>query len=279
MREKSPKKVGGCYPLRNMGMGITAKIMDITPDLAGRMRRKLYKLQRNPTQATVDMFGRHQKDGTWIFNGDTIKFNTKNECIDGQQRLAACVASGVTITAFVVWGIPTEAYPTIDAGRARSPKDALRAAGIPNQTAVAAACQLLYRVENKYPIAQYGIHLKLSPMEIMEIARTHKGLDKCYMRSYYAGRVIHNSGVATACRWLFDRRNLQQSDVFFDKLASGANLSKGEPILTLRNMVMPQRLHVSHTMPLVVEAWNAFRRGDNGGTLRIVTGRVLPEIL
>jgi hypothetical protein len=47
----------------------------------------------------------------------------------------------------------------------------------------------------------------------------------------------------------------------------------------LRNLTMPQRLNTSQTMPLVVEAWNAVRRGESVSSLRAVTGRVLPEIL
>lgn len=276
---RGPIKNGGTYPLRDMGMGITARIMDITPAKAEEWYKKRRKDQRKESQAEINMLVRHQKKKKFPFNGQPILFDTNDEVCDGQQRLKSCIESGVTITCLVIWGIPAEVYPTIDAGRARSARDALKSAGIRNQTAMASACQIIFRVENNLPVAQFGVHLKLSPMEILNIYNEHKGLDKLHMQSYYVGRVIHNMGVAVACKWFFNRRSFTDATGFYTKLAEGTLLSKGDPILLLRDTLMPYRLHVGQTMPMMIESWNAYRKKETLTKFTIMAGRPLPIIL
>jgi hypothetical protein len=279
MPDTLPIKSGGTFPLCKLGMGITARIMDIVPDLADKWLEKNPRVNRNMSQAEVDMLVRHREANEIMFNGQPIIFDDKDRLIDGQHRLAACRKSGKSFTCLVIWGINPEAFTTIDSGRARSARDALKSEGILNQTAIASACQILYRIENGLPVSHYGIQLKLSPMEILQICKAHKNIESYHAKAYAVGRLIHNMGVAVAFRWLFDRKNLKDAEEFYIKVAEGTNLSKGDPILLLRNELIPKRLNQNMTAPMMVIAWNSFRKKEELKKFAFQTGKPLPTII
>jgi hypothetical protein len=272
-------KSGGTYPLVKLGMGITARIMDITPDLADKWLEKNPRVNRNMSQAEVDMLVRHSENNEIMFNGQPIIFDNRDRLSDGQHRLAACRKSGKPFMCLVIWGVDPKAFATIDAGRARSARDALKSEGVLNQTAIASACQILYRIENNLPVSHYGIQLKLSPMEILQICKTHKNLENYHAKAYDVGRLIHNMGIAVACRWLFDRVNLKDAEDFYTKVAEGTNLSKGDPILLLRNELMPARLNINMTAPMMIIAWNAYRKKEELKKFVFQSGKPLPPII
>lgn len=70
--------------------------------------------------ARVARYAELMRAGRWRLNGETIIVGPKDELIDGQHRLSAVVAAGVSVPMLVARGVPTDARPTIDIGRARS---------------------------------------------------------------------------------------------------------------------------------------------------------------
>lgn len=276
-----PQKRGGVFPILQLGLGIRAQLMEITPALAEEWLAKNPRVQRNMSQTEVEMLARHLDRGEWMLNGATIVFSSDDRLCDGQHRLAACIRSGKPIMAIVVYGVDPKAFDTMDAGRSRSGRDALQAAGITHQTAVSAACQILYRIEQKLPIHPRleGHRVRLSPMEILAFCKSHPGLDKKAPRAMQAGRIIHHNGIALACMWLFDRINLHDSNEFFDRLTIGDKLEKGHPILTLRDLVMAKYDYKANVIWMMFGAWNAFRRKESAKVFAINTGKPLPDLV
>ena len=75
--------------------------------------------------------------GEWMLNGDTIRFSHDDVLLDGQHRLAAIVEADTAVETFVVRGLPTETFTTIDTGKARTASDIISLSGTKYATAVA----------------------------------------------------------------------------------------------------------------------------------------------
>lgn len=94
--------------------------------------------------------GRYKADilaGDWDFNGDTICISSENELLDGQHRLAAIVAAGVSVPVILVWGLDPSVVDTIDQIRPRSVGNILQFRGVhvEHASSVIAAATVLLR--------------------------------------------------------------------------------------------------------------------------------------
>lgn len=276
-----PKKTGGTFPLVALGMGLKARLVEVKPDLAASWLAKNPRVQRTLSHSEVNMLARHIDSGEWVVNGGTIVFDTEDRLCDGQHRLAACIKTGKPITCLVVYGVEPKAFATMDVGRARNPRDALKAAGITHQTAVASACQILYRVEHGLPVHAFDLlkRVRLSPLEILAFYNSHKGLDRAVRTGAAVGRMTHNMGAAVACRWLFDRISRDASEEFFERVEIGDQLDRGHPVLLLRAHLMPNRLYVASIVWSFVLAWNATRKGEKLTRFDIRTDKPLPDLV
>ena len=108
---------------------IIKKTIEITPELAEKWLEKNDQNQRHVISAHVRRLAEDMKSGKWEQNGETIKFDTEGNLLDGQHRLLACIEAGVSFTSIVVTGIQNAARMTIDVGTQRTPKDVLRFGG------------------------------------------------------------------------------------------------------------------------------------------------------
>jgi hypothetical protein len=121
---------------------IVKKTMEITPELAQKWLERNDENQRSIRKDDVRKYAEHMKNGEWEQNGETIKFDTEGNLLDGQHRLLACIKAGVPFTTIVVTGISNAAKMTIDVGTPRTPRDVLRFGGykdigLPHVTTIA----------------------------------------------------------------------------------------------------------------------------------------------
>lgn len=94
--------------------GISIEVKEITPKLAKDVLENHNNLNRNRNKEHVRALLKNMKQGTWRFNGDTIRFDRGGELIDGQHRLAALVEFGKPLPMIVVKGFDKETIKTID---------------------------------------------------------------------------------------------------------------------------------------------------------------------
>lgn len=94
--------------------GISIEVKEITPELAKDILENHNNLNRNRNKEHVKALLNNMKQGTWRFNGDTIRFDRDGELIDGQHRLAALVEFGKPLPVIVVKGFDKETIRTID---------------------------------------------------------------------------------------------------------------------------------------------------------------------
>lgn len=277
---KQPAKQGGTYPAVALGMGVTAQIIDVTPRLAEKWLEKR-QVQRKQRKHLVNMLGRLIIAGQWRFNGQAIIFNDKDELADGQHRLAAIANSGKTCICLVLYNVPGEAFETMDSGAARTTADALSASGYNRSLGLAAAAGLLYKYEHGITLGHAA--MKLSPLEISDLVRENPKLQDALTEAAQSFHVCRSVGVPTFCYYLFSRINAKACEAFFEKLASGEELSKGHPILELRRKLIarPATERTNHEVlsHWLFKTWNSVRQNKPVELLRIGDKEELPKLI
>jgi hypothetical protein len=97
--------------------------MIVSPLLAAYILDHHNARNRKPAASTVAAYARDMRDGRWMRNGDRIRFDQDGNLIDGQHRLMAIVAAGISIPMDFVFGLPNSVRVTVDGGRTRSVGD------------------------------------------------------------------------------------------------------------------------------------------------------------
>ena len=98
----------------------------ITPVMADEILSKRNEFNyRNLKGNTAKLYGNEMKEGRWMFNGDTIRFDWDGNLIDGQHRLEAIKETGIPQDFIVVEGLNPECSQTIDIGYKKSVEDYL----------------------------------------------------------------------------------------------------------------------------------------------------------
>ncbi len=96
------------------------QIEKVTPEIAVEYLNHNITHNRTIQRARVANLALRMKRGEWQLNGESIKFNSKGELIDGQHRLSAVIASNCPIETLVI----RECDATImDDGKMRSVRD------------------------------------------------------------------------------------------------------------------------------------------------------------
>ncbi|MBD0782996.1 hypothetical protein [Pseudoalteromonas maricaloris] len=72
-----------------------------------------------PVASKVALYADAMSNGRWQYNGDSIRVSSDGRLLDGQNRLLACIESGVTIESNLVVGLEDNVFNTIDQGRVR----------------------------------------------------------------------------------------------------------------------------------------------------------------
>lgn len=97
------------------------------------------------SRSRVEALVRDFNSGSWKLNGQTVKFTAEGRLIDGQHRLQACVETGIPLRTFVLYGLPENAFATIDAGASRNFSRSLKRIGTENHGILANILPVLVR--------------------------------------------------------------------------------------------------------------------------------------
>jgi hypothetical protein len=100
----------------------------------------------------VDRLAIAMSSGQWQVNGDPIRFDASGDLIDGQHRLTAIIKSGSPVQSWVLRGVGTQAFDTIDRGHTRTNGDVLARRGEKYYNILAAAVSLWYRYHGGFSV-------------------------------------------------------------------------------------------------------------------------------
>lgn len=234
----------------------------ITPQWAAQVLRTRNKRNRNICEKHVSKLVEDMKSGRWKENGDTISFDTNDNLLDGQHRLAAVSRSGMSVKMLVVTGLSPDVFDTKDIGRKRSPGDTLSVLGEENCSRLAAA---LATVDRYYTNCLRTKRLYTN-IEIEELLRKYPGVRSSLQTTHNSRTSIVPPSILDACHYIFSRKDRELADEFVEKMMKGSGLTEDDPwyILRerlLRNKMSKAKLDKVYIMALCIKAWNYARTG------------------
>lgn len=100
-------------------------IVTFTVEMAEEIISKPSTNYRKVKQNIVNKYADDMKNAKWLFCGDSIRFDTDGNCIDGQHRLRAIIKSKCPQKFVVVEGLDKDVTKVMDSGHKRSIEDYL----------------------------------------------------------------------------------------------------------------------------------------------------------
>jgi len=217
------------------------------------------------------------REGRWRINGETIKIAEGGRLMDGQHRLMACILADCAFQTYVVMGVDSDTFDTVDIGKKRTAGDILGIESCKNATAVAAAIRwvALFRSEF-FNIA----NIKMPPDEIRLFLASEPAIESSVATALPATKVLA-PGLAGALHYIFAGNDREAADLFFLDLSTGSNLVPGDPILVLRERLIRDRMSKSklpqtELASICIRAWN-HRRRRNTGTVTLKGAMLGPD--
>lgn len=246
------------------------ELMVITPEVAAQLLE--WNTNNRPLNKThVDFLVGQMLDGQWVQNGDPIRFSDER-LIDGQHRLHAVIKSGFTIEAIVLWGVPDDAFTTIDVGRKRTGSDTFSTKGEANTTALAAAL----RIVNAYFKGDHNYATVVTNSDLLSLLDEHPTIRESVRLSKHTHGLLPSAMLA-ACHYLFSLKDKAKADAFHESLLKGSGLNEGDPVFTLRerllkNSLSRSKLPKNYVFAIIVKSWNAYRAGKSIRMLKFRDG-------
>jgi len=245
------------------------KIVEITPDLAAEWLDCNIN-NRSRREDGAGAYSRDMRAGDWKLTGDTIKFDWYGTLIDGQHRLEGVLRSGEAIQSVVIWGVDPEAQQVVDSGMARSFKDQLvMGGGHPHAATVAA---LARRVHQWYPPLNERLNFSRARITHSELKRTveQRAHELAHCADFVEPlkkRIDLSASWLAFIYWVLRQHNAEAAADFMTKMATGAALEDGDPVLVLRDRIRREREKKRgdfnvRVLWLSVIAWNNWMDGN-----------------
>lgn len=267
---------------------IKAKLMTITPSRAAEWLEK-GEANRRLKQRHIDrLVGIIVRDEWDPNNGETIKISRAGGVVDGQHRLWAIVESNKSVKALVAFNVPVKSFDTIDSGVGRSGLDTLVVDGIRTGTTrkyasiLSATAKMLYALElagSMPKLLNNGgrFPARVENKNILELVNRRPEL---YESATFVGSLPHVRGIhkstMTFLHVVFNKKHSEKAARFMERLYSGEELSKGSPILALRNKLIALQGHrgainghpfLKFVIAITIKAWNAYRKNRSAKVL------------
>jgi hypothetical protein len=241
------------------------QVVDVTPALAQKWLGQNTH-NRNIRDRAVLTYARDMEAGRWAQNGEAIKFAADGTLLDGQHRLHAVTLAGVTVQLLVITGLQNATQETMDAGSRRSTADALGLRGEANASVLASIAKRVWLWDSgDYKFSGGTVPTTAECADLVQERPDLRRSAEIAVRVHQSFRYLPQSIVGTA-HHIFTRIDGNEAVWFFQRLADGAELPAGHPILTLRTRAMTEAADRRRTpgdrhMAYLIRAWNAVREG------------------
>jgi hypothetical protein len=211
-------------------------------------------------------------DGKWMFNGDTIKISDDGEVVDGQHRLWACIESKKPIETVIVYGVPREAFATVDTLRKpRSGADILALNGAARYRNIAAsALQWLIRWQSGHITEWRDPKYRVENSDIEAFFRSHPGIVRAVERAVQI-RSIGNPSIIGFFYYLLSNKAPDLAERMANTLSDPSSVSVNDPYFRLRAYFTGdhhKRKEPLMSIALMVKSTNAAKVGRGVSTLK-----------
>lgn len=245
-----------------------SRVMEFDPELAEYVLTRMNDGNRPMKPGIIRSYARAMNAGHWGLTGDTIKFGTNSQLLDGQNRLAAVRRSGVTMRTHVVFGIEPKLFANMDIGKNRTPADVLHIAGVAYAPQTAATVRWLKILNSENP-GDRGA--KFSNDELLEAIQRDFDQDKIKDSVKIALEVKNATGAPVgniaALHYLFSQEDKQAADQFMQDWALGRGGMRA-PTTVLQKALSDlmvatnNRIHENVRNAMVIRAYLAHSRGE-----------------
>lgn len=249
-------------PGRNVGM--QCQIVEVTPELAEKWLKQNTRNRRIRDRVAI-AYARDMEAGRWAENGEAIKFAADGTLLDGQHRLNAIVLAGVTVTMLVITGLANATQETMDAGSKRTTSDAFSLRGETNFSILSSVAKRVWMWDQgdfRFTGAAPTTAECAALLEERPDLRRSADIGARVRQSF---KPLPPSITGTA-HHLFTRLDANEAVWFFQRVADGAELPKGHPVLTLRARAVADAAEQRNNradrhMAYLIRTWNAVREG------------------
>ena len=268
------------------------EIQKITPEIAKAYLATNIGHQRNVTKSHVLHLKQAMEKDQWMMTGHPIVFDFEGRLIDGQHRLLAVIESGKSVDFLVVRGVHSDAFKAMDRGKIRSNGNMFAIHGVENYVMVASATSgvLNYRRALKSNDGKGGSLNSYTRPTTAELIEEYDANQAQYQDAVLVGNKIKrlmmpSVGAIVAALALIDAKHSNVSVLsFWESFTEGANLSHGDPILTLKNRIMENaaskaKLSQNLLIMISIKAWNAYVQNKSLKLLRVTDGEGVTPIL
>ena len=263
--------------------GMFSEFAELSPELAS-MLLKINPNNRQMKQHHVERMASDITSGLWRVTGETIVISKCGLLNDGQNRCAAVIRAGRSITVNFVFGADRESRLFMDQGLTRTPGDYLGMDGIRDPNNIAAAARKILDIE-RYGKLITGLSGKPSKAEVQEFAHSiSTALDRsiCVCRRRGHGKVASLSSLMTA-HYLMSKVDPDDADDFIEKLIDGTGLGARDPVFVVREKLIDpkKRLNQNEQLKAMFMGWNNYRKNKAvvSVTHTIKKGEKLPELV
>jgi hypothetical protein len=245
---------------------VVCTVEEIDPDTALKyLDKSRDEVNNRPVnKGHLEFLEKEMQSGRWKVNGQTIKFDDEGFLIDGQHRLWAVVNTNTTIRTAIARGIDrAEALSTIDTGqRIRSFGEVLmmdnqKKAEVRGAPILAAATTFLANYKDR----SFFVTRKRRPVSLlMSILDDNMGLVDSLDVAQGLRGIYPSISLASCCHYIFQQRNPNLADQFFNSLGLGTDLKINDPVLALRERILAykikkERRSIDHIAYITFRAW------------------------
>lgn len=241
-----------------------SETIEITPAMAQYILDNHNARNRPVSKGRVQKFSRKIRRGEVMVTSQGISFATDNSLNNGQHRLLACIATGMPIRTFVVFGETPEAFKVLDTQGARTGSDTLAVLGYTHTTVLAAAARQLMIVTSNNPLSNASVENE----GVIEIVEANEGLQAACLPGARVGNKLGCSKAATTTAFFLieaKSKHKERLNDFVDMLCDPTKVVKGRVILTLRDGLMRKQLdtqfrsggnRAAAQVAAIIKAWN-----------------------
>lgn len=215
---------------------------------------------------SVTAYAEAMKRGEWVLNGETVIIASDGALNDGQHRLNAVVASGLSVQMQIAFGVERDTRHTVDQGVARSPGHILAMAGERQTNQLATALQFLWAMD-----AGASFNARPSTDQLLATLSDHPDIRECVKAvAHLVGEYRLSAGYIAAAHYLCQKHDAFSADQWLKALTTGLNIqSVNSPVSRLRKMygehsAKRQRKERIDQAALYIKGYNLFRRGRTG---------------
>lgn len=262
-------------------MSAEMRLETITPEKASEWL-KHNKSNRALSSGHVARLAAAITAGEWKLNGESIKFNG-TQLVDGQHRLNAIIRAGIPVKSYVVRGLESDVFDTLDQGKVRSLGDILSVTGEKNCVTLASATRWFWVLKNKTTV---GACSSITNATMCEFLQKHPGLRESvdFVRKTDMQNISISRGILSAFHFAFSEKDKEAADRFIVRVLAGEGIDRAMPEYKLRSAILDQsksakKLHVNQMATLIAKTWNACRSGKPLKQLKVSQDETRPELI